>query len=68
MEIEAWVTKEKGYHKVVEEKEKAWMSNVQPSVIKPNGVSPKSFDGQYAWANEGAKIVSVDEHSVLYHA
>ena len=67
-EIEAWVTKEKGYHQVVEEKEKAWMSNVQPSVIKPHGVSPKSFDGQYAWANEGAKIVSVDEHSALYHA
>ena len=67
-EIEAWVTKEKGYHEVVKEKETSWMSNVQPSVVKPHGVSPKSFDGQYAWANEGANIVSVDEHTALYHA
>ena len=67
-EIEAWVTKEKGFHQVVEGKEKAWMSNVQPSVIKPHGVSPKCFDGLYSWANEGANIVSVDEHTALYNA
>ena len=67
-EIEAWVTKEKGFRQVVEDKEKAWMNNVQPSVIKPHGVSPKCFDGLYSWANEGANIVSVDEHTALCNA
>jgi hypothetical protein len=67
LEVTAWVTKEKGFHQTVESREKAWLRNVQPSVIKPHGVSPKSYDGVYSWADEGANNVSVDEYTALYH-
>ena len=68
IEMDAWVTREKGYEALAEKKEGAWMSNVQPSARRPHGVTPKNSDGPYAFANEGANIVSVDEHTALYHA
>ena len=68
IEMDAWITKQKGFLSLAAKKEESWMSNVQLSARRPHGVAPKNSDGPYGFANEGANIVSVDEHTSWNHA